>query len=54
MLLGSSVLQADESNTILLNALSFVVAALLLLLTAVPMSEEVSVSENLSPDTLSW
>ena len=35
VLLGSSVLQADESNTILLNALSFVVAALLLLLTAV-------------------
>ena len=35
VLLGSTVMQADESNTILLNALSFVVAALLLLLTAV-------------------
>lgn len=35
VLLGSTVLQADESSTILLNALSFVVAALLLFLTAV-------------------
>ena len=35
VLLGSTVLQTDEPNTILLNALSFVVAALLLLLTAV-------------------
>lgn len=35
VLLGSSVIQADEANTVLLNALSFVVAALLLLLTAV-------------------
>ena len=26
----------------------------LLLLTAVPMSDEASVSENPSPDTLSW
>lgn len=35
VLLGSAVVQADGSNTVLLNALSFVVAALLLLLTAV-------------------
>lgn len=35
VLLGSTVLYADEASTILLNALSFVVAALLLFLTAV-------------------
>ena len=35
VLLGSTVLQADESSTVLLNALSFVVAAVLLFLTAV-------------------
>lgn len=35
VLLGSSVVQTGETNTVLLNALSFVVAALLLLLTAV-------------------